>query len=117
MVPSRVDRGIYELDRDGVRELVSADLDRVLGSPRPVLLDEWQHLPAIWDAVRRAVDEGPSYGRFLLTGSASPASPQTHSGAGRIVTLRMRPLSLVERDIAPITRTRRSSTARSDAVT
>ena len=91
---------IYELDRDGVRELVSADLDRVLSSARPVLLDEWQRLPAIWDAVRRAVDEDPSSGRFLLTGSASPASPQTHSGAGRIVRLRMRPLSLVERDVA-----------------
>ena len=91
---------IYELDRDGVRELISADLDRVLSSPPPVLLDEWQRLPAIWDAVRRAVDEDPSSGRFLLTGSASPASPQTHSGAGRIVRLRMRPLSLVERDVA-----------------
>ncbi len=91
---------IYELDRDGVRELASADLDRVLSSPPPVLLDEWQRLPAIWDAVRRAVDEDPSPGRFLLTGSASPASPQTHSGAGRIVRLRMRPLSLVERDVA-----------------
>jgi predicted AAA+ superfamily ATPase len=91
---------IYELDRDGVRELVSADLDRVLSSPPPVLLDEWQRLPAIWDAVRRAVDKDPSSGRFLLTGSASPASPQTHSGAGRIVRLRMRPLSLVERDVA-----------------
>ena len=91
---------IYELDRGGVRELVSADLDRVLSSPPPVLLDEWQRLPAIWDAVRRAVDADPSAGRFLLTGSASPASPQTHSGAGRIVRLRMRPLSLMERDVA-----------------
>jgi predicted AAA+ superfamily ATPase len=91
---------IYELDRADVRELVSADPDRVLSSPPPVLLDEWQRLPAVWDAVRRAVDEDPSSGRFLLTGSASPASPQTHSGAGRIVRMRMRPLSLVERDVA-----------------
>ena len=91
---------IYELDRDPVRELAAADLRRVLSSTPPVLLDEWQRLPAVWDAVRRAVDDDPSPGRFLLTGSASPASPQTHSGAGRIIRLRMRPLSLAERGVA-----------------
>lgn len=64
-----------------------------------MLLDEWQRVPAIWDAVRRAVDQGAESGRFLLTGSAGPATPPTHSGAGRIVTLRMRPLALAERGV------------------
>lgn len=36
-------------------------------------------------------------GSFLLTGSAMPGPPPTHSGAGRIVSVRMRPFSLAER--------------------
>lgn len=60
-----------------------------------MLIDEWQRFPAVFDAVRRLVDDDPTGGRFLLTGSAS--TTQTHSGAGRITTLRMRPLCLHER--------------------
>jgi predicted AAA+ superfamily ATPase len=66
-----------------------------------VLLDEWQRVPALWDAVRRAVDDGAPRGPFLLTGSAAPdddrPDPQRHSGAGRIDVLRMRPMTLSER--------------------
>jgi predicted AAA+ superfamily ATPase len=62
-----------------------------------VLIDEWQRLPTSWDVVRRAVEGAP--GQFLLTGSATPADTPTHSGAGRIATVRMRPLSLAERDL------------------
>jgi hypothetical protein len=52
------------------------------------------------DYVRRVVDDDPSGGRFLLTGS--PPGPGTHSGAGRIATVRMRPLPLFERfEITP----------------
>jgi predicted AAA+ superfamily ATPase len=69
----------------------------VLAADPPILLDEWQHVPAIWDGVRRGVDDGAEPGRFLLTGSASPVKTGTHSGAGRIVSVRMRPLSLAER--------------------
>jgi uncharacterized protein len=90
-------RTIHALDDPDQRAIASADLDRVIDSPPPVLLDEWQYLPAIWDKVRRAVDGGAEPGRFLLAGSASPQSTGTHSGAGRIVSLRMRPLSLAER--------------------
>ena len=50
--------------------------------------------------VRRAVDADRTPGRFLLTGSVSRAHPPTHSGAGRIVTVRMRPFSLAERGLA-----------------
>ena len=62
-----------------------------------MLIDEWQRLPQMWDLVRRAVDDGAPPGSFLLTGSALPDPPPTHSGAGRIVSLRMRPLALSER--------------------
>lgn len=47
--------------------------------------------------MRRAVDDGRGGGRFLLTGSAAPLEQPIHSGAGRIVTIRMRPLGLAER--------------------
>ena len=64
-----------------------------------MLIDEWQREPAVWDAVRRAVDRGSEPARFLLTGSAGPTTPPSHSGAGRIVTLRMRPMALCERGV------------------
>ena len=87
----------YELDDDRQRTLIEADPSQILGSPPPVLIDEWQRVPDTWDQVRRAVDAGAEPGRFLLTGSASPRGLGTHSGAGRIVSLKMRPLSLPER--------------------
>ncbi|MGE5282609.1 MAG: ATP-binding protein [Chloroflexota bacterium] len=93
---------VYALDDPDQRAVAEADLDRLIASPPPVLFDEWQYLPPVWDKVRRAVDAGASPGRFLLAGSASPENLGTHSGAGRIVSLRMRPLSLAERiEVAP----------------
>jgi predicted AAA+ superfamily ATPase len=94
---------VHELDDPAQRVIAEADLDRVVGSPPPVLIDEWQYVPPIWDRVRRAVDAGAEPGRFLLTGSASPADTGTHSGGGRIVSLRMRPFSLAERLSEPAT--------------
>ena len=87
----------YWLDDPTQREIALADLDRLLVSPTPVLIDEWQNVPAVWDRVRRAVDRQAPPGSFLLTGSASPKDTGTHSGAGRIASVRMRPLSLAER--------------------
>jgi len=94
---------IHQLDEPDERAIAEADLDRLLASPPPVLIDEWQHLPPVWDRVRRAVDGGATPGQFLLTGSASPKDTGTHSGAGRIVSLRMRPMSLAERLDEPAT--------------
>jgi predicted AAA+ superfamily ATPase len=87
----------HQLDDPDQRALAEADLDRLLETPPPILIDEWQYVPAVWDRVRRAIDADPSPGRFLLTGSASPRNTGTHSGGGRIVSVRMRPLSLAER--------------------
>ena len=65
-----------------------------------MLVDEWQRFPEVWDSVRRRVDQGAPPGRFLLTGSATPQpGVDTHSGAGRILSLRMRPMALHERGI------------------
>lgn len=90
---------VRQLDDPGQRAVGEAQPDRLLLGHRPVLLDEWQRLPSTWDLVRRAVDADRTAGQFLLTGSASPKGPATHSGAGRIVPVRMRPLTLVERGI------------------
>ena len=87
----------YEFDDPDQLAVAQADIHRVLAGAPPVLIDEWQKLPPIWDRVRRLVDAGAAAGQFLLTGSASPKATGTHSGGGRIVSLRMRPLSLAER--------------------
>ena len=89
----------YALDDPEQLTVAVADPRRLLEGEPPILIDEWQNLPECWDLVRRAVDAGAAPGRFLLAGSASPPR-STHSGAGRIVTLRMRPLTLFERGVA-----------------
>ena len=90
---------VHRLDDDAVATIVRAEPRRAVAGDPPVLLDEWQRVPELWDLVRRAVDDESSGGRFLLTGSASARETPTHSGAGRIVTVRMRPMSLAERGI------------------
>lgn len=90
---------VHRLDDPGVRAVLSADLDRILVGRHPVVIDEWQLLPGIWERVRRAVDDDPSPGRFILTGSADPKDQPLHSGAGRIVSMRMRPMTLAERGV------------------
>lgn len=91
---------VHALDEPAQRQLAEADPQRLAEGEPPILIDEWQRVPASWDVVRRAVDAADTSGRFLLTGSASPAQPPTHSGAGRIVTVRMRPFTLAERNLA-----------------
>lgn len=88
---------VHRLDDPAELAVAEADPARLLEGERPVLIDEWQRFRQVWDLVRRAVDDGASPGSFLLTGSAVPDPPPTHSGAGRIVTVRMRPLTLSER--------------------
>ncbi|MGH3743940.1 MAG: ATP-binding protein, partial [Mycobacteriales bacterium] len=92
-------RTVLSLDDDNQRALLDADPGRLDREPSPILVDEWQRLPSVWDRIRRSVDADPTGGRFLLTGSAAPAEAPVHSGAGRIVGLRMRPLSLAEREL------------------
>jgi len=90
---------VCRLDEPAQRAIAEADMALLLTQESPMLLDEWQRVPSVWDSVRRAVDRDQAPGHFLLTGSAGPATPPTHSGAGRIVTLRMRPMSLAERGV------------------
>ncbi len=110
-------RTIRRLDDPAEFAVAQAAPERLLDGEPPVLLDEWQRLPSIWDLVRRRVDEGAPPGSFLLTGSAVPDPPQTHSGAGRIVSVRMRPFSLAERLEEPTVSLAELLAGRREAVT
>jgi len=90
---------VRELDRPAQRSVATGDPERLLEGPKPVLIDEWQYVPESWDLVRRAVDAGAAPGSFLLTGSAQPTVRGSHSGAARILSVRMRPQALSERGL------------------
>lgn len=91
---------IVNLDSKATRVPIEADPSQVLRLKRPVLIDEWQRVPEVWDVIRHSVDRDSSGRQFLLAGSASPivGAPE-HSGAGRIGRLRMRPMTLSERGL------------------
>ena len=79
------------------RALAEMSPSIVLEGETPRLLDEWQEVPSIWDAVRYTVDGRAEKGQFILTGSSTPKRKGVlHSGAGRIGRLRMRTMSLYE---------------------
>lgn len=64
----------------------------------PVLIDEWQVAPNLWDTVRFEVDKRGEVGQFILTGSSVPPKIDllSHSGTGRFARIKMRPMSLYE---------------------
>ena len=79
------------------RQLAQMSPSLFLEGETPRLIDEWQEVPQLWDAVRYKVDRSGNKGQFILTGSATPNHKGIlHSGAGRIAKLRMRPMSLFE---------------------
>lgn len=79
------------------RQLAQMSPSLVLDGETPRLIDEWQEVPPLWDAVRYKVDQTPKKGQFILTGSATPNHKGIlHSGAGRIARIRMRTMSLYE---------------------
>ncbi|UTC68247.1 MULTISPECIES: ATP-binding protein [unclassified Treponema] len=79
------------------RKMAEMSPDIVFEGKTPRLIDEWQDVPLLWDAVRFEVDKRNKKGQFILTGSATPNHKGIlHSGAGRIGRLRMRPMSLYE---------------------
>ena len=86
-----------------VRNQLRAEMDiySLLDGDKPRLLDEWQVIPRLWDAVRFAVDHSKGVGQFIMTGSAVPPDAEArstihHTGTGRINTLMMRPMTLWE---------------------
>lgn len=77
--------------------LAELDVSEVLKGENPHLIDEWQLVPRLWDAVRRECDKDISNGKYILTGSATQKTNKIkHSGAGRICKIRMYTMSLYE---------------------
>ena len=78
--------------------LAKLDPKSVLVGENPRLIDEWQTVPDIWNCVKDNLDDEYQFGKFILTGSSTPAEKTDihHSGAGRITPIKMRPMSLWE---------------------
>jgi len=85
------------MDTPDARQAFAVDPDFVLAGHTPRLIDEWQEVPDLWNLVRHEVDDRRAPGQFVLTGSSVPRDDaRRHSGAGRFIRLRMRPMSLME---------------------
>lgn len=86
--------------KEHFKNLLEIDIDTALSGETPMLIDEWQTVPKLWDAVRYTVDHRRKMGQFILTGSAVPdkeaEEEREHSGTGRFAWLTMRPMSLFE---------------------
>lgn len=94
---------VVRLDRPAEAAAFRADADAALATlDEPVLLDEWQAVPEVLGAVKRAVDDDPRPGRFLLTGSVrADVDAETRPGTGRLIRLNL--FGLNEREIAAAT--------------
>ena len=86
--------------KEQFKRLLEIDSDTALSGEAPMLIDEWQTVPKLWDAVRYTVDHCRKMGQFILTGSAVPdkdaEKEREHSGTGRFAWLTMRPMTLSE---------------------
>ncbi len=79
------------------RQLAELSPSLVLPGDTPRLIDEWQEVAPLWDAVRYEVDKRGIKGQFILTGSSTPKNKGIlHSGVGRIGKIRMHTMSLFE---------------------
>ena len=90
----------YRMDNAAQRELLQNNPDIILQNSKPVLIDEWQLAPSLWSYVRHAVDDGLPNGSVLFTGSSIRVNSRVHSGAGRIIRLKLRPYSIEERNLS-----------------
>jgi predicted AAA+ superfamily ATPase len=83
----RLARSVFRLDRAADAAAIAADPDVVLADlERPTLIDEWQLVPAVLAAVKRAVDDDDAPGRFLLTGSVrADSTTSSWPATGRLV--------------------------------
>lgn len=92
---------VVYLDNDDVRQKANLSLDYIINGEKPLLIDEWNLVPKVWDAVRRKCDETTTKGNYILTCSTKLSDEKQknsihHSGAGRIGKVKMRTMSLYE---------------------
>jgi len=94
----RYQKSFVKLNTKQSIALAKLDPKSVLVGDNPRLIDEWQTVPDIWNCVKDNLDDEYQFGKFILTGSSTPAEKTDihHSGAGRITPIKMRPMSLWE---------------------
>ena len=95
---TRFAKSVIKLNSTQAIDLARMEPRNTLLGEQPRLVDEWQTVPDIWNEAKAWIDENPKFGQFILTGSSTPADKAKihHSGAGRIVSIMMRPMSLFE---------------------
>jgi predicted AAA+ superfamily ATPase len=89
------------LDDEEIKEKAKLDLNLILNDEKPELIDEWNIIPEVWDAVRRKCDDTTDKGNYILTCSTKLTDAEQkekihHSGAGRIGKIQMHTMSLYE---------------------
>lgn len=85
------------IEKKRYQTFITISKDEVLNGEKPILFDEWQEVPEIWDFIRLDIDENKLKGAYLLTGSTKKQNlPTLHTGTGRINSIYMRPMSLFE---------------------
>lgn len=91
-------KSFIKLNTAAAVAVAKADPKGTLEGVKPRLIDEWQTVPDIWNEVKNDLDENYVFGKYILTGSSTPADRRKifHSGVGRITEVRMRPMSLFE---------------------
>lgn len=94
----RYQKSFVKLNTKQAIALAKLNPKTVLAGETPKLIDEWQTVPNIWNCVKDNLDDEYQFGKFILTGSSTPAEKTDihHSGAGRITPIKMRPMSLWE---------------------
>ena len=91
---------IFSLDDKNVLSVVENDMDIIKNSTPTVLIDEWQKSSNVWNYTKRLVDKGLAEGSIILTGSNPRIDTSAHSGALRIVRLKMRPFTIEEKNMS-----------------
>ena len=94
----RFARSVTPLKTTNSIELARSDPRSALSGEIPHLIDEWQKAPDIWNEIKNDLDEEYEFGKYILTGSTTPANPEKiqHSGAGRITRMTLKPFTLYE---------------------
>ena len=83
------------------RKLAILNPKLILNENIPEVIDEWQLVPELWDAIRNECDLRVSKGNFILTGSTAlldkkEKSKIKHTGTGRIIKINMFPMTTLE---------------------
>ncbi len=94
----RFAKSVTPLKTSNSIELARSDPRSALSGETPHLIDEWQKAPDIWNEIKNDLDEEYEFGKYILTGSTTPANPERiqHSGAGRITRMTLKPFTLYE---------------------